>query len=470
MLNLAQHLQHKIFSVIAQVASEKSIDAFVVGGFVRDLIMQRPNKDIDIVVLGSGTEFAEAVANKLHIQKVSFFKNFGTAMFKWRDLEIEFVGARKESYQRHSRKPIVENGSLEDDQLRRDFTINALAISLHPSDFGKVIDPFGGVNHITEKMLITPQDPNITFSDDPLRMMRAVRFATTLQFTLHPSLFTAIQKEKERIKIISAERISEELNKIILANKPSIGFDILFQTGLLEIIFPEMTALYGTETIEGKGHKDNFYHTLQVLDNIAHNTQNLWLRWAAILHDIAKPKTKKYQEGHGWTFHGHEDKGARMVPAIFKRFRLPADAKMKYVQKLVALHLRPVALAKEEVSDSGIRRLLFDAGEDLDDLLTLCSADITSKNPRKVERILLNYKIVKEKLKEVEEKDRLRNWQPPISGEEIMQMFQLPPGRMVGELKTAVREAILDGKIANTKVDAISFIKNEALQKGILNA
>jgi poly(A) polymerase len=463
---MQEHLQNPIFKVLAGISNQTQTNAYVIGGFVRDLFLNRVSKDIDIVVLGNGIEFAEKVGEHLKA-KVAIFKNFGTAMLKYNDLEIEFVGARKESYRADSRKPIVENGTLEDDQLRRDFTINALAISLNSTDFGKLLDPFNGIKDLNEKIIRTPLDAYLTFSDDPLRMMRAIRFATQLNFSIHESALDAIKNQKERISIVSKERITDELNKIILAKTPSIGFKYLFDTGLLHLIFPQMAALYGVEIIKGKGHKDNFYHTLQVLDNICEHTDDLWLRWAAILHDIAKPPTKRFEEGHGWTFHGHEDRGARMVPQIFAQLKLPLNEKMKFVQKLVQLHLRPIVLAQEKVTDSAVRRLLFEAGEEIDSLMMLCNADVTTKNEYKIKKYRNNFELVKQKLKDVEERDQLRNWQPPISGNDIMETFDLLAGREVGLLKNAIREAILEGEISNNYEEAFNFMLLKAKELGL---
>ena len=448
-MNYSNDLYHPLFRTIGAIADSKGQQAFAIGGYVRDLILRRPSKDIDIVVEGSGIDLAEAAAKELRAGKVTVFKNFGTAMFRIGDLEVEFVGARKESYERGSRKPIVEDGSIEDDQKRRDFTINALALSLNHDTFGNLVDPFDGVEDLQAKRIQTPLDPDITYSDDPLRMMRAVRFATQLQFKITEKNLASIERNAHRLDIISNERIHTELHKIIESDRPSDGFKLLDQCGLLERFFPEMTQLKGVEWKQGVGHKDNFYHTLEVLDNVADHSDNIWLRWAAILHDIAKPATKRFQDDHGWTFHGHEDRGARMVPKIFKRLKLPLDQKMKFVQKMVLLHLRPIALTKNQITDSAIRRLLFDAGDDIDELMTLCRADITSKNEARVKRYLSNYEVVIQKLKEVEEKDQLRNFQPPVSGEEIMETFGIPPSKPIGMIKNAIKEAILEGDIPN---------------------
>lgn len=460
------HLKHPVFTTISQLAGEQNLPVYAIGGFVRDIFLERPSKDIDIVIIGNGIAFAEAVAAKLKV-KLAVFKNFGTASLKYHDLEVEFVGARKESYRLDSRKPIVENGTLEDDQKRRDFTINALAISLHPDTFGDLIDPFEGIKDLNAKLIRTPLNPIETFSDDPLRMMRAIRFASQLNFRIDDIAVEAIKNNVDRIGIVSQERITDELNKIILSKKPSIGFNYLFDTGLLHKIFPQMTALYGVEYIDGKGHKDNFYHTLQVLDNICETTDDLWLRWAAILHDIAKPPTKRFEPGHGWTFHGHEDKGARMVPKIFAQLKLPLNEKMKLVQKLVQLHLRPIVLSQSIVTDSAVRRLLFEAGDDIEGLMLLCKADVTTKNEYKVKKYRNNFELVQQKLKDVEERDSIRNWQPPVTGTDIMELFGIKEGREVGIIKNQIREAILEGEIPNSRAEAINFTIKKGEEIGL---
>jgi tRNA nucleotidyltransferase/poly(A) polymerase len=476
---------------IANAASVLGVETYLIGGFVRDKLLDRVTKDADIVCAGDGIELAKAVAKQFNpAPQVSYFKNFGTAHIKvdisnnnessqvsppigGGDLEgawafdIEFVGARKESYHHDSRKPEVEPGTVEEDQQRRDFTINALAISLNKKDYGKLVDPFNGIDDLKHKIIKTPLDPLKTFSDDPLRMMRAIRFATQLNFTIEEKTLQAIKDDVQRIKIISQERITEELNKIIASTKPSIGFDLLYKTGLLQVIFPQMVDLAGAEYKDGHGHKDNFYHTLQVLDNLARNSGDLWLRWSAVLHDIAKPLTKKFEEGHGWTFHGHEVVGGRMVPKIFTRFKLPLNEKMRFVKKMVELHLRPISLTKENITDSAIRRLLFDAGEDFDSLMLLCEADITSKNKQKVKRYIENFQIVRQRCKEVEENDHIRYWQPPRSGEKIMEMFGLTPSKPVGILKNSLKDAILDGEIPNTYEAACQFLVAKANEMGL---
>ncbi|SEN89559.1 HDIG domain-containing protein [bacterium A37T11] len=462
-----EYLQFPVFKRLGDLADKEQTAVFVIGGYVRDRIMGRPFKnDIDILVLGNGISFAEKAGNLLN-SKVTIYKNFGTAMLHYEGIQLEFVGARKESYRSDSRKPIVENGTLEDDQKRRDFTINAMAYGLNKANYGELIDPFNGVNDIELRTIRTPLNPDETFSDDPLRMMRAIRFASQLQFRIEPETFMAIASNRERIRIVSRERITDELNKIVESPKPSLGFGYLFDTGLLHLIFPAMAHLQGVDIIEGKGHKDNFYHTLEVLDNICEVSDDLWLRWAAILHDIAKPATKRFEKKQGWTFHGHEDKGARMVPRIFAELKLPLNEKMKFVQKLVALHLRPIVLAQEIVTDSAVRRLLFEAGDDIDSLMMLCHADVTTKNEYKKKKYRDNFEVVKQKLKDVEERDQIRNWQPPISGEDIMKAFGIGPGREVGIIKNAIREAILEGEIANNHDEGYSFMMKKGADIGL---
>ncbi len=462
--------EREVFNLIAKAAKNCGVPAYVVGGYVRDRLLARQTKDIDIVCVGDGIQLANAVAALLSPRpRVAFYSRFGTAMLRHKDMEIEFVGARKESYRSDSRKPEVELGTLEDDQLRRDFTINALAISLNDEDFGNIVDPFGGLQHLEEKIIKTPTEPGRTFSDDPLRMMRAIRFSTQLGFKIEEETLRAISKYRNRINIVSQERITTEMEKILAEPTPSVGFKLLFNTGLLEIIFPELVALHGVEVREGIGHKDNFYHTLQVVDNLCQKSNDIWLRWGAVLHDIAKPPTKRFNldEG-GWTFHGHETLGAAMVPRIFKKLRLPTNEKMKFVQKMVQLHLRPIALTKEEITDSAVRRLLFDAGEDIDSLMLLAQADITSKNDSKVKRYLENYEILRERIIELEESDRLRNWQPPVSGIDIMNTFEIPPSREVGVIKNAIREAILDGEVKNNFGEAYQFMLKKAEKIGLV--
>ena len=490
-------LDHKIFKIVSETAAEQGVRAFVIGGYVRDCFLGRPSKDIDIVVEGSGIAIAEAVAEKVH-SNVSVFRNFGTAMLRYKGIEVEFVGARKESYNRNSRKPIVEDGTLEDDQLRRDFTINAMAFSLQQEDFGALVDPFGGIKDLAAGIIRTPLDPDTTYSDDPLRMVRAVRFATKLstpelEFKIVQESKDSIRRNLQRMEILSKERIVEELNKILVTSRPSMGFRLLDETGLLDWILPQLVKLKGVESIDGKGHKENFSHTLEVLDNVAKYEEeaiaagqlkdyvfedgvevekvrtepNVWLRWAALLHDIAKPATKKYDQSLGWTFHGHEALGARWIPKIFQTMKMPLNEKMKYVQKLVGLHLRPIALVTDEVTDSAVRRLLFDAGNDIDDLMILCNADITSKNPRKVARLRQNFELVKEKLVIVEAKDALRNWKNPITGDYVMELFGISPCNTIGQLKEMVKNAILDGQIENTFEAADAYMRQCAAELGL---
>lgn len=468
MENYSKYIDDYFFKLIMKASKSLGYESFVIGGYVRDILLNRPSNDIDIVTVGSGIELAKKTAAQIRGKKdVKYYGRFGTAMIRVKDKEIEFVGARRESYEPTSRKPMVEDGTLEDDQNRRDFTINAMAISLNDNNFGELIDPFNGIKDLQDKIIRTPLDPDITYSDDPLRMMRAIRFATQLHFRIEDESFQAIKRNAKRIKIISMERVNAELNKIMLSDKPSIGFKLLDASELLPIIFPQLSALKGVDVQDGRGHKDNFYHTMEVLDNVAKVSDDLWLRWAALLHDIAKPLTKKYDKEIGWTFHGHEVKGAKMAPKIFAALKLPLNEKMRYVQKLISLHLRPIALVQDEVTDSAVRRLLFDAGDDIDDLMVLCDADITSKNEEKKNKYHANFQLVRKKLKELEEKDHLRNWQPPVNGEVIMMTFGLDEGRSVGIIKNAIREAVLDGVIGNNFEEAYAFMKKEGEKLGL---
>lgn len=467
-MELKEYFKGKIFELISQTADELGLECYVVGGYVRDLFLKRPSKDIDVVVVGSGIKIAEAFGKKLgRGAHVSVFKTFGTAQVKYHDTEVEFVGARKESYTHDSRKPIVENGTLEDDQNRRDFTINAMAVCMNKDRFGELVDPFDGLNDLEDRIIRTPLDPDITFSDDPLRMMRCIRFATQLNFYIEDETFDALERNKERINIISKERIADELNKILLSPIPSKGFVDLDRCGLLPLIFPELAALQGVEIKNGRAHKDNFYHTLEVLDNISRFTDNLWLRWAALLHDIGKPRTKRWEPRVGWTFHNHNYIGGKMIPEIFRKMKLPMNEKMKYVEKLVELHMRPIVIADDIVTDSAVRRLLFEAGDDIDDLMTLCEADITSKNEVRKQRFLDNFKLVRQKLKDLEEKDRIRNFQPPVDGAEIMHVFDLQPCREIGSLKSSIKDAILDGVIPNEHDAAFEYMLKKAKDMGL---
>ena len=469
-MDLSASLTHSVFNTVGRVADRRSLETYVVGGFVRDILLNKSSKDIDFVCVGSGIELAQAVAEELGPRvQVNIFRNFGTAQIVWDDLDLEFVGARRESYRADSSKPVVEDGTLEEDQKRRDFTINAMAISLNEGTYGRLVDPFDGVGDLKRKVIRTPQDPVVTFSDDPLRMMRAVRFASQLNFDIEADTFAALISQAERLKIVSGERIIDELNKIILSPVPSYGFKLLFHSGLLVRFFPEMVALHGVEYVGNQAHKDNFFHTLQVLDNVSRVSDDLWLRWAAIMHDIAKPATKKFDKTHGWTFHGHEEKGARMTPSIFRRLKLPMDERMLFVQKLVRLHLRPIPLVRN-VTDSAIRRLLFEAGDDVDALMKLCRADITSKNNEKVTKFLKNFDLVERKMAEVEQKDHVRNFQPPVTGDEIMKMFNIPPGKVIGDIKEQIKEAILEGEIGNDREEALQLLKKIAAEKGLAPA